>query len=98
MNNWSNTILDYFLSNFDELPLDKQLHFASRLWFWKQDKTARRLLDGLRPTILPTGDVIESLRLINAGSLLPLRQGSTNVFHLREPYFQRYPKLRRTAT
>lgn len=98
MNNLSNTVRDYFVSHFEELPLDKQLHFASRLWFWKQDETARRLLDNLRPKIIPTGDIIDSLRQIQNGHILPLRQGSANVFHLREAHFLRYPSLRPTAT
>jgi hypothetical protein len=98
MNSLSNSIRDYFWSHFDELPLDKQLHFASRLWFWEQDPTARQKLDELRSSILPGENVIESLRGIGEGNLLPLRQGSLNVLHLREPFFARYPSLRRTAT
>jgi len=98
MNNLSNTIRAYFVEHFAELPLDKQFHFASRLWFWQQDETARSLLDELRPAMLPTGDVIDSLRQIGSGQLLPLRPGSQNVLSLRAPFFARYPGLRRAAT
>jgi hypothetical protein len=97
MSDLSNTIYDYYCEHFTELPLDKQLHFASRLWVWRRDPRARELLDSLRPEILPSNDGVDSVRRILDDGLLPIRPGSLNVLHIRQPFFDRYPSLRRSA-
>lgn len=97
MTSLSNTIYTYYLANFDKLPLDKQLHFATRLHLWRHDKACEDIMRRLRNDILPNGDVIDSLNNIGNGTLLPFRPGSENVLHIRQPYFERYPQLRRSA-
>ena len=97
MNSLSNRIYNYLFAHFAELPLDKQVHFASRLWMWNEDSQARRLLDALRPIILLSDDPQTSLSAISNGQLLPLHPGNESLQALRQPYNERYPALRANA-
>ncbi len=97
MNNLSNKIYEYYVAHFTELPLDKQLHFASRLWLWRQDEKSRQLLDRLRPIIVPNDNLVTALQRIESGGLIPLHTGSPGLQAAREPYLLRYPALRMTS-
>jgi hypothetical protein len=97
MNDLSNTIYRHYIDHFNELPLDKKVHFAARLFVWRQDPQCRLLLQDLREELMPTGNVTDSLRMIRKGRLFPLRYGSQVTQSLRQPYFERYPTLRSTA-
>jgi len=97
MSDLSNSIYRYYIDHFEELSLDKQFHFTSRLYVWSKDAWSRTQLDKLRQQLLPTNDPTETLGEIGSGRLLPLRYGSENLRKLRAPYFARYPKLRQYA-
>lgn len=97
MNNLSNSINAYFVQHFDELPLDKQFHFAIRMHVWHGDPASTELLATLRSKLLPTNKPSETLTSIQAGTLIPLLPGNKQLLHLRQAHNQRYPQLRDAA-
>lgn len=97
MSEISNTIYDYYVTNFDRLPLDKQFHFASRLQIWLGDEQSQQLLQQLRPRLVPNDDASAALSAIADGTLIPLLPGNQALLHLRKIYNDRYPLLRSGA-
>lgn len=97
MNNLSNSIKKYYCKHFAELPIDKRFHFAVRLHAWERSAESLRLVEALRPTLLPDNDSLHTLEAIHAGTLIPLLPGNQNVLHLRQRYNQQYPLLRDAA-
>jgi hypothetical protein len=97
VNHISNSIYHYYLDHFDKLPLDKQFHFASRLYVWRQDNECAGRLQQLKPHLLPDGDAYTTLTSIAEGKLIPLLPGNQNVLQLRQPYNEHYPMLRSAA-
>ncbi len=94
MNNLSNTIYHYYLSHFDELPFDKQFHFASRLYLWSYDPAARDLLAGFRAEFTASDQPALALAQVRTAALETAGHGSKNASQLRQPYFDRYPELK----
>ncbi|MCA9325135.1 hypothetical protein KDA23_03675 [Candidatus Saccharibacteria bacterium] len=98
MDDLSNTIYAYYLSHFDELAFDKQFHFASRLYLWDRDESARTKLDHLRDEFTASGDPTAALQAVyNAAQQSPIH-GSKNAAELRRPHFEKYPKLKTYVT
>lgn len=81
----------YYLDNFDQLPFDKQFHFASRLASWNDDEDCRQKLAELKDQTLPP-DSDPTVLLQDILTNLPNRK--INAAAAREPYFQKYPELR----
>ncbi len=88
----SQQIKQYYFDQIEELPQAKQFHFASRLAAWQNDPKAVGVLNGLwrymAPTETPEGFVELYCELLNS----PPR-GRRNAHELRQPYFEKYPKL-----
>lgn len=97
MNNLSNNVYDYYCSRFAELPLDKQLHFASRLFLWSGDEFGRQKLTKLRGTVTANDDPQAALKTVYQDALKTIHHGSKNAAELRAPYFEKYPRLRPLA-
>jgi hypothetical protein len=97
MNNLSNSIYTYYRSHFDELPFDKQLHFASRLYLWSGDAFAREQLMRLRPQVSSQDTPENALQAVFDEASATIHHGSKNASELRAPYFEKYPLLRSVA-
>jgi hypothetical protein len=83
-------VRQYYLDHFDELPLDKQFHFAGRLSSWNNDPDCNDLMLRLKPHFLqPDQPVVEDLRTLIFHSSKP----HTNSAEIRAPYFEKYPLL-----
>ena len=98
MNDLSNTIYRYYRDHFDELPSDKQFHFASRLYLWDQPTELVPLLQGLRAEFTANDSANAALQQVIRTNHGLLQHGTKNVGSLRQPYFERYPKLRLYVT
>jgi hypothetical protein len=90
----SNKILHYYREHFEDLPFDKQFHFASRLYLWNQDAWADRELTRLRPDFTAKSNPQAALQAVAEATLGSSVHGSKNAAALRLPYFERYPKLK----
>lgn len=97
MDSLSNDIYSYYLDRFSNLPLDKQMHFALRLYSWREDTASQKLLENLKPTVFWTGDYIQLIESIYQGQLFEIKEGSLNTLSIRTPYFAKYPALRRIS-
>ena len=94
MTNISNDIRQYYLNNLQQLPADKQFHFASRLYLWNQSSDCRQLLDSLRADFTAKGQPRVALEQIIAQAKTSPVHGSKNAAELRRPYFEAYPMLK----
>ena len=97
MNKLCNEIYHFYIDNFDTLPLDKQFHFASRLWLWSDDGFCARRLQGLRTSVTGDNSTEKALRSVYEQGKLSVHHGSKNASGLRAPYFEKYPDLRTVA-
>lgn len=97
MEKLSNSIYTYYTDNFETLPFDKQLHFASRLFLWTGDAFSAEQLAVLRPKVTAHEDVTAAMREVYSRGLETVHHGSKNAAELRAPYFQKYPRLRTLA-
>lgn len=86
--NLAREIKQYYFENADLLPKAKEFHFASRIAGWEGDKKALSLLTELRPYMYPSEDAKELLRKCLAST-----PGNIYAKKLRQPYFDKYPKL-----
>lgn len=84
-------IRQYYLNNFDQLPFDKQFHFASRLAAWADDSDCQAHLASFRDQLVPADHPI-SEDLIDLMTNLP--DNPINAAEERAPYFTKYPELR----
>lgn len=94
MQDLSNRICRYYLDHFDELPFEKQFHFASRLYLWDQDPWARQKLDKLKGVFTANDQPQEALAAVIQASMESAAHGSKNAAELRRPYFEKYPLLK----
>jgi hypothetical protein len=86
-------IRDYYFAHLEELPVDKQFHFASRLAAWEQDDRALAALDRLRPQFVPDFPADGALReMLQEVVAHPPKLSLTS--NERAAYFDRYPRLR----
>ena len=90
----SNSITQSYLSHFDALPLDKQVHFATRMYAWTGESRYADLLTRTRPLLLPDENPLLTLTRIRDGELFELRGGNKSAAAKRAPYFDTYPSLR----
>lgn len=94
MNTLSNEIYNYYVDHLTELPLDKQFHFASRLYLWSGDTAMQKCLGDFKNEFTfndqPQHAVQEVLRLAKESPNF----GSKNAGELRRQYFERYPMLK----
>lgn len=97
MNNLSNSIYSYALSHFEELPLDKQFHFSSRLATWNNDVACTQIVSSMRDLFLPTNDPLHTLEALRDGKLIPLLPGNKDLLQLRETSNTKFPQLRSAA-
>jgi hypothetical protein len=98
MNDVSNNIYTQYVDHLPELPLDKQIHFASRLYLWSGDGTCRTILDDLQ-TLIWRGRTPETLvRDLHAGKIFVMNSGAKLIAsQMRASYLERYPELRAAA-
>lgn len=89
--NLSQKVRHYYLEHFEDLPFDKQFHFATRLHSWDHDPACTALLEKLRPAIVQDETAIRGAleQFINNPPAAKI-----NAAEAREQYFQRYPELR----
>jgi len=88
--NLISTVRQYYLGHFDELPSDKQFHFASRLAAWENLPAAHDKLKLLRQTIAPEKEIEKSL----AALLHSPPEAKINAASTRQAYFEQYSELR----
>ena len=83
-------IKQYYFEHLDDLTDDKRFHFASRITAWDADPRATKLLRELKDYLLPDNTSLEELfeKIISKP-----QSGRRNAHDLRQPYFQKYPKL-----
>lgn len=94
MQDISARIYDYYVTHFAELPADKQFHFATRLYLWRQDDFARQAIVRLRSEFAGNGTPRIPLQKILYDSRESPVYGSNNAAELRRPYFEKYPTLK----
>lgn len=87
----SQQVRHYYLERFQELPFDKQFHFATRLHSWNGDVEGSGLLQTLRPLVVKDH---EAIRRDLAQFIHNPPTAKINAAAAREEYFQRYPDLR----
>lgn len=92
-----NTIYQYYRTHFERLPLDKQLHFASRLYLWDDDEFGQEQLATLRSQVTANDDPVAALQEVYDAAMQTIHHGSKNAAELRAPYFEKYPRLRLIA-
>lgn len=97
MNILSNSVYNYYFSLFDELTLDKQFHFASRLYAVNGDALAKEKLEQLQTTLIGDSTARQVLSAIQSGTLFPLLPGNADLLETRAPYITKYPHLRDTS-
>lgn len=91
MNTLAALIQDYYFDNFDQLPVDKQFHFVSRLSSWSDDQQALDTLTKMKPQFA-THTLREDLRKLISDP----PTAKVNAAERRAPYFAKYPTLRGT--
>lgn len=94
MTDTARTVYNYYISHFTDLPFDKQFHFASRLFLWRQDEFCQQQLDQLQAAFTANRSPAEALHTIYAESVGSPVHGSKNAAELRRPYFEKYPQLK----
>lgn len=77
-------VYSYYRQHFNELPQDKQFHFATRIGAWRGELWAYDVLRSHREPF--TSDSLQAI--IDA----PRKAGGA-ISQLRTPFFQRYPRL-----
>ena len=87
----SQKVRHYYLEHFQELPFDKQFHFATRLHSWNGDAECSELLQTLRPFVVKDE---EELRKDLEQLIHQPPTAKINAAAAREQYFERYPDLR----
>ncbi len=97
MKSLSNSIYKHYTDNFESLPFDKQLHFASRLFLWSEDEFGATQLAKLRPAVTADEHADVAIREVYAHGQETIHHGSKNAAELRAPYFKKYPQLRTLA-
>lgn len=97
MNILSNSVYNYYLSHFDELTLDKQFHFASRLYAISKDEKANEMLQLLKAKLIGEGSAEQVVSALHSGRLFPLLPGNVELLAVRAPYIKKYPQLRDTS-
>lgn len=94
MNDLHDLVYRYYLEHFDELPFDKQFHFASRLFLWNQDDFGRTQIPRLRAEFTAHDNPHKALQQIFDEAQGSPVHGSKNAAELRRPYFEKYPQLK----
>lgn len=84
-----NAVCDYYYEHFDQLPQDKQFHFASRMYSWSHSPKARKLLTAQKALLINDKPQKTLNDLINNPP-----SAKVNASELRQPYFEKYPWLR----
>lgn len=97
MNILSNSVYRYYFSHFDELTLDKQFHFVSRLYAVCNDKQAKEKLLQLQAPLIGNNTALQVLSTIQSGAMFPLLPGNAELLQARAPYIEKYPQLRDTS-
>lgn len=85
----------YYLDNISSLPVSKGFHFASRLYLWNQDHSAKQITLDLKPSMLQNKTpeaTVAHLRAISAGAG---GHESVNAKQIRAEYTEKYSFLRR---
>jgi hypothetical protein len=84
-----------YFDRFDELELEYQLHFASRLYSWSNDQKALEKLRSLRTTLVPTNTTTRLANLHHIKEELAVKnfERDVNNYEQRKPYFEKYPDL-----
>lgn len=82
-------IYNYYLEHLNDLPEDKQFHFASRLSSWSHDKQAIAKLIQLKPRF-----ATETIRSDLSALITNPPAAKINASERRAPYFKKYPELR----
>lgn len=94
MTKLSNTVYSYYLSRLTDLPIKDRFHFASRLYLWRSDEECLNLLHQLRPWFTSDGDAGAAIRKVAEEAKASAGFGSKNADRLRQPYFDKYPRLK----
>ncbi len=95
MSSLAQKIRAIYFQRFDELELEYQLHYASRLYSWNDDPEAAEKLRELRPVIVPpsTSERLKNLQAISEELAHKDFERDVNNYGLRKPYFDKYPHL-----
>jgi hypothetical protein len=93
MDDLSNSIFTYYLSNLHRLSEYKQFHFASRLYLWNRRPGMHEILEDLRPSFTTGGNIPVALDRTKQWALTNPDFGSQNARALRRPFFKQYPAL-----
>mgnify|MGYP007122066956 CR=1 FL=1 len=75
------SVRDYYLEHFNELPLEKQKHFATRMKYWFKDKS----FDDFLKANEPSHDLAAVLANDNYSGV--------NNLEARKPFFEKYHGL-----
>lgn len=83
-------VYDYYFTHRHLLSDDKRFHFATRTAAWTGAPESYELLRSCKDTIIPPG--VSLSEIIGAVVNAP-QSGRRNAHELRQPYFEKYPKL-----
>jgi hypothetical protein len=86
----ANQVYSYYLQNKSELSDDKLFHFATRMAAWRGVKQAYDILRDCEETITIPGQPLDATiaEIYNRP-----QTGRRNAHELRQPFFEKYPKL-----
>lgn len=86
----ADTIYHYYLTNKNLMSEDKLFHFGTRMAAWRGEPEAYDLLrasrDYIAPPTLSTDEAVHRVFITE-------QTGRRNAHELRQPYFEKYPKL-----
>lgn len=95
MDQLTDIVKQTYLRRFDELELEYQFHFASRMYAWTGDTDARQRLEQLKEHMVPmTHDGrVQALHTIEHELAIKDYERDVNNYARRKPFFAAYPKL-----
>ena len=95
MDQLTDIVKQTYFHRFDELELEYQFHFASRMYAWTGDTNAKQRLGQLKEHLLPaTHDGrVQALHAIRQELAVKNYERDVNNYARRKPFFDAYPNL-----
>jgi len=95
MQNTTDKVRKTYFDRFDEMELEYQLHFASRLSAWNGDQAAKQKLADLEHIVVPSShdERIKNLEDVRLELAAKDFERDVNNYQARKPFFEKYPDL-----
>lgn len=88
-------VYDKYMARFDELELEYQFHFASRMYAWTGGNSAQQRLKQIKERVMPTthDGRVQALHDIKHELTAKDYERDVNNYTQRKPFFTKYPRL-----